>query len=323
MHLRITRRVPRSLSVIASIALALAAMMAMVAMSGPVEAHGIPSSRPNPSDANTGRLLRPLTPAEIQRERQKAAAVAAWVASTHNGLDLPASANTTFSRYCVLDPDTNQCVTFTSHSLGGMYTQEPYDEPNWCGPSSATAVMMHWNYNAVVNTGSKTVRNNANTGYETYSGAQGYMAWVANLMYISVDNHYGVSYVPYANGAPIGWLKDGLNVATGTSYYIVVTSSTKAADMQGNVEYDISHDGHPMVYLANARYLPEWNVSYTVNHYVEGYGWGYYSDNTSVHYDMYADAISAADSRATAGDYTLDEGSMYYAVQQSYNDYIV
>jgi hypothetical protein len=314
------RRAPRVVSMIASLVLVLAAV---VAMAGSASAQAIPVSRPNSSDANTGRLLRPLTSAEIQREREKQAEVTAWLAQTHHGMVLPTSANTTFSRYCLVDPDTNQCVIFTSHSLGGMYTQEPYDEPNWCGPSSATAVMMHWNYNGVVNTGNKTVRNNANTGYETYSGAQGYMAWIANLMYISADNHYGVSYVPYSNGAPIGWLKDGLNVATGTNYYIVVTSSTKAADMEGNVEYDISHDGHPMVYLANARYLPEWNVSYTVNHYVEGYGWGYYSDNTSLHYDLYADAISASDSRATAGDYTWDENSMYYAVQQSYNDYIV
>src|SRR5579884_3542593 len=111
--------------------------------------------------------------------------------------------------------------------------------------------MMHWNYNAVVNYGSATVRNNANNGYETYTGAVGYMAWMANLIWIPADNHNGVSNVPYANGSPIGWLKDGLNVATGTSYYIVHTSST-ASDMEGNVEYDISNDGHPMIFLADA-----------------------------------------------------------------------
>ncbi len=315
---------PRLFAVITSVLLALVAVLAMTntAVAHAQDVAGGAGQNPILS-ANTGKLLRPKTPAEVQREKDKEALVAAWVARTHNGMTLPATTNASVTPDCVVNPDTGQCVVYvTGGSVGGQYIQEPYDEPNWCGPSSATAVMLHWNYNAVVNFGSVTVPNNANTGSETYSGSQGYMAWLANKIWIPADNHYGVSYVPYANGSPIGWLKDGLNVATGTSYYIVHTSST-AADMEGNVEYDISHDGHPMIYLANAEYLPEWTVNYTVNHYVEGYGWGYYSDSPSVHWDMYADAISASDTRATAGDWKLDEDSMFYAVQKSYSDFIV
>jgi len=268
---------------------------------------------------NTGMLLQSQTVAELRRVAQKEALVKAWSVQSHSGGSTGAAAYIV-SPNCVIDPDTGKCVTLTVHSLGGEFTQEPYDEPNWCGPSAATAVMMHWNYNQVIGFGTVTVRNDGNTGNESYSGAQGFMAWMANLIWIPADNRNGVSEVPYSGGSPIGWLKDGLNVAVGTNYYVVHTSTT-AADMQANVEYDISHDGHPMIYLADAQYLPEWTVSYPVYHYVEGYGWGYYSDGLTV--DYFADAISAADTRATAGDNSLAEDSMYYAVQHAFSDFIV
>lgn len=128
--------------------------------------------------------------------------------------------------------------------------------------------------------------------------------------------------MPYKNGSPIGWLKDGVNVATGTQYYIVHTSTTKD-DMQGNVNYDIANDNHPMIYLVNANKLPNWHTSDTVNHYVEGYGYGYYSDG--LYTDYYADAISASDKRATAGPFETDYITMFAAVQASNGggDYIV
>ena len=280
-----------------------------------------------------GVLTRPKTAAEVAYEQQKEAAISAWMTRTNGGhVASPGGIQPAgvIRPSCVIDPNTGQCATLHSVMItgGGEYIQEPStypnDQPNWCGPSSATAAMLHWNYTAVVNHGSETVPNNADTGYVTYSGAQGYMAWLAANIYIPVDGRYGVSEIPYANSTLIGVLRDGLNVATGTSYYIVHTSST-AADMMANVEYDIGHDNHPMIYLADARSLPEWHgLTGPLDHYVEGYGYSYYDNGT---YDtntvFYADAIASTDSRATAGDYSRTWNEMWTAVHNAFSDFVV
>ena len=280
-----------------------------------------------------GVLTRPKTAAELAWEQQKEAAAQAWMAQTHGGhVASPGAIQPmgVIRPSCIIDPNTGQCATLHNVTItgGGEYIQEPSiapnDQPNWCGPSAATAAMLHWNYNAVVNHGSETVPNNPDTGYVTYSGAQGYMAWLAANVYIPADNHYGVSQVPYRLNSPIVWVADGLNVATGTSYYIVHTSSS-AADMMANVEADIGHDNHPMIYLADARSLPEWhNLTAELDHYVEGYGYSYYDNGT---YDtnnvFYADAIASTDHRATAGDYSRTWNEMWTAVHNAFSDFVV
>ena len=228
---------------------------------------------------------------------------------------------------CIIDPNTGQCDIYTVISIsgGGEYTPEPTDEPNWCGPGSATTAMMHWNYNAVVNHGSETVPNNANNGYATYSGAQGYMAWLAANIYIPADGRYGVNQIPYSGGALVGVLKDGLNVATGTSYYIVHTSST-AADMMANVQADIGRDNHPMIYLAMSGKLPDWDPKATVPHYVQGYAYGFWTSGTYDTNNVYfAETLThAADNRVTSdGDWSTSYNKMWTAISATTWDEVI
>jgi hypothetical protein len=284
------------------------------------------------SASGIGVLTRPKTAAEVAWEQQKEAAAKAWMQQTnggtlvqsHNGVQ-PAGV---IQPDCVIDPNTGQCasITVVSISGGGEYTAEPTDEPNWCGPGAGTTAMMHWNYTAVVNHGSETVPNNANTGYETYSGAQGYMAWLAANIYIPVDGRYGVSQIPYSNSTLIGVLKDGINVATGTSYYIVHTSSS-VSDMMANVQYDIGHDNHPMIYLVSAKLLPDWNTTATVYHYVQGYAYGFYPGGTdSTNQVYYAETLThAAEQQViSAGDWSTSNSQMWAAVSATpWSDFIV
>lgn len=286
--------------------------------------------------SNLGDLSAYWTPQQIalnmQRAQQKDATARAWMAKQANGGQSVTRDGVT--RQCVTDPN-GHCIYWEEIDVsgGGEWVQEPYYEPNWCGPSSVTDVMMHWNLGAVQNYGSISVPNNSASSrndyahYSTYSGSQGYMAWIAAGIYLPQTGGTGISNIPYANGAPAAWLLDGMNDATGTSYYII-HNPTNPDDMMGNVEYDVSHDDHPTIYLANAQWLPEWSVSSRLDHYVEGYGYGYNPSAPSgggdnVKKAFYADSISASDTRAHAGDWSATYNTMYTAVSTSWNEIFV
>lgn len=118
---------------------------------------------------------------------------------------------------------------------------------------------------------------------------------------------------PYSNGTDATVLRDGLNYVTGTSYYVYYNPPNES-DMMGNVEYDIGHDGHPMVYLANTNYLSSWNPGLNINHYVEGYGY----DITEWYNAMYADSAPHTSQGNYPGDYTISQDQMWQAVSNAY-----
>lgn len=79
------------------------------------------------------------------------------------------------------------------------------------------------------------------------------------------------------------------------------------SDLYGNADYDLAHDGRPMIFLVNASQLPEWPRSSTVvNHYIEGYSYAFWTDHISnaTNKIYYADSASPDDA-GTAGDYGM------------------
>jgi hypothetical protein len=258
----------------------------------------------------------PLTAQQQRQLATKEAAVAKWVAngSAYNltaikrGVSVTQASNIT--RKCISDPNTGNCATWITVSVGGQYTIEPSQEPNWCGPGAGTAVALHWNANSVNNHASVTVHADPNApwygAWITLSGAQAWMGDFAQQYY--VDNQYGVEPYP-STGASTGVMRDALNNSLGTGgYYITLgnASITQESNLYGNATYDIGHDGHPMIFLVDAAFLQEWPYQSTpINHYIEGYAYGYWSDYNSNASNKiyYADTASTSD-QGTAGDYS-------------------
>ncbi len=140
------------------------------------------------------------------------------------------------------------------------------------------------------------------------------MAWMAQGEWLPQDGRYGISEFPYEYGTPAQWEADGMNdylqqhgLYSYTYYYVTLTTSQSS--MQGDAEFDIGNDGHPMVFRANADKLPWWN-GYTggkvINHVIKGYG--YDSSNAYV-----ADSASSSDGATIAGDHSLAWGTMWQA----------
>jgi hypothetical protein len=284
---------------------------AALAAGSPSNSHG---SSPNAIYKAQDSILTPDQQAAVQ---QKNARYSQWLATQGQGQGLSRAG--AVSPFCIVG-DNGRCFTTYEVSGGGEWYQEPYDEPNWCAPGAAANVYLHWNYNAVANHSSVSVPRDYHTGggTATYLGAQGWMAWFAVNVGFS-DRHgvwrTGVMDTPYYNGA------DEVNVAnaldTLTSNYYHVVNTTSVSDLVGKTKYDITVDGRPLDYFANAQFLPNWhNVGGQLNHSIEVYGMtqsvggaDYSSD-----YIEYADSISASDSRASAGDHSDFQSHMYTQV---------
>src|SRR5487761_2442719 len=257
----------------------------------------------------------PLSVAQQHQIANKEVAVSAWLAASsayspsaiNHSVSVQTSRNTV-SRYCVVNPSTGQCTYWVTVSLGGAWTTEPHDQPNWCGPGAATAVAAHWNNSAVVNHSSVWVTADPSWGggqVELYN-AQAWMGWFAQHLY--VDRQSGVE-PSGTTAASTGVMRDGLNSALSTGgYYITLGSSNipQESNLYGNATYDIGHDGHPMIFLVDAIYLQEWPYkTWPINHYIEGYGYGYWygASSNSSNKIYYADSASPSD-YGTAGDYS-------------------
>jgi hypothetical protein len=240
-----------------------------------------------------------------------------WLAAQRNGQIAP----NIIGPDCPVG-DNGRCYYIYQVSGGGEWFQEPYDEPNWCAPGAATNVYIHWNYNAVANHGSVTVPRDYHTGggNATYSGAQGWMAWFAVDIAFSYNGstRYGVMDQPYYNGANEYVVATALDTLTSNYYHVVNTTST--ADLVSKTKYDITVDGRPLDYFANAEYLPNWhNVTSTLNHSIEVYGMtqSYGSPDYNSDVIEYADSISASDTRASAGDHSDIQSHMWTLVLET------
>jgi hypothetical protein len=214
--------------------------------------------------------------------------------------------------HCVADPNTGQCVYDSPVSIGGQWVTEPTDQLDWCGPGAGEAAYLHWNSSAVYNHANITVANKYG-GQTTYTGASG-LAWMADFAVVfPVDGQSGVMK---NGGTAATTLRDGMNKVTGTSYYVYYNPPNEA-DMMGNVEYDLGHDGHPMIYLANTNSLATWDPGLNINHYVEGYGY-----DTTPYYPQtawYADTAAHTDAQGNVpGDYKISQDQMWQAVSHAY-----
>lgn len=195
-----------------------------------------------------------LTAAEMTSLHDKEARYAAWL-SAQQFIHHPYSV----TPYCIINPSGGCSALLWEVSGGGEYVQEPWNQPNWCAPGAATAVELHWNYNVVMNASPS----------DGYTGGQAWMDFFA----LHYGFWYGSTYrygVMDGQGANEWVVKTALNAYNNNTYYnIVNTSST--SDLVGKTKYDISVDGRPVDYFANAQYLPEWHVSYQINHSIEVY----------------------------------------------------
>lgn len=84
-----------------------------------------------------------------------------------------------------------------------------------------------------------------------------------------------------------------------------------------------------MIYLVNAHKLPEWRGwgNSFISHFIEGYGYGYFSDdpsNTSTEVAYYADTASSSDGPGNvAGDYSMTFDDFYNSPWLTGYQYIV
>lgn len=216
---------------------------------------------------------------------------------------------------CVTDPGTGNCATWITVSVGGQYTIEPQQEPNWCGPGAATAVAMHWISSTVSNHAPVSVREDPSWGggWITLSGAQAWMGYFAQKQ--SVDGQTGVEPYPQT-AAYTGVMRDAMNNEFASGYYLTLGSSSipHESNLYGNVTYDIGHDGHPMIFLVDASFLQEWPYQGNpVNHYIMGYAYGYWSDlnSNASNKIYYADTASSSD-YGKAGDYGTTYDDFWY-----------
>jgi hypothetical protein len=159
-----------------------------------------------------------------------------------------------------------------------------------------------------------TVKQDPDFGYgtETYSGGDGFMAWMAQGEWLPQDNRGGISYFPYENGAPAQYEADGINDFLQQHGYIsndyyFVTLTTSQSEMQSDAEFDIGHDGHPMIFRANAEHLTNWEgkINTVINHVIKGYAY----DSSTL---TYADSASTSD-QGSAGDYSQSWALMWLA----------
>ena len=282
-----------------------------MAAGGPQQGHG---SNPNAVYKGPDPVLSPEQQAALQQKLDK---YAEWLANQQAGKVTSGAVQP----YCLIGP-SGQCINYYQVAGGGEYIQEPYDEPNWCAPGAATAVYMHWNYNAVVNHGSETVPRDYHTGggTATYSGGQGWMAWFAvHIGFTTYGGTFrnGVMDQPYYNGANEYVVAAALDTLTSNYYHIVTTTST--SDMVGKTKYDITVDGRPLDFFVNAQFLPNWHdVGGQLNHSIEVYALGQsVPANYTVDPIYYADSISGSDSRATAGDAWDYQDHMYTKVMKT------
>lgn len=253
----------------------------------------------------------PLTAEQQRQVDAKEAAVAKWVASgsAYSLSALKHGVNTdhvnVITPDCVTDPYTGNCAQWIVVSVGGQYTQEPAQEVNWCGPGAATAVALHWISSTVNNHAAFGVRADNGSYYWLYN-AQAWMGDFAQAYY--VDGQYGVQPWP-STASYTNIMRDAMNSSMGTGGYYVTVGADKIvyeSDLYGNATYDISHDGHPMIFLVDASYLQEWPYQdNSVNHYVMGYAYGFWSDHnvSATNKIYYADTASPND-YGTAGDYS-------------------
>ncbi len=128
----------------------------------------------------------------------------------------------------------------------------------------------------------------------------------------AVDGLSGIEPYP-SQGAYAYVIRDALNNALGTGGYYITLGDGQSqviaseSSLFGNATYDIGHDGHPMIFLITASLLPEWPYSTSpINHFIEGYGYGYYSSggSSSTNEIYFADSAAAVD-QGTAGDYGM------------------
>ena len=300
---------PRGIRRILVLPLAVVAMMAMMANTGIAHASALPTSSSVSGQSLSGAGMLAtfndprashLTATEQQQAANKNASARTWQAA--------AGKRQIIQPDCIIPPGASECDFPVN--IGGQYIAEPADETNWCGPGAATAAYLHWNANAVNNHAAITVTNNAG-GQSTYVNGQAWMAWFAVVM--PVDGRSGVMNRPYSNGTDATVLRDGLNLVTGTSYYVYYNPPNEA-DMMANVEADIGRDGHPMVYLANTNHLQTWNPGLNINHYVEGYGY----DITAFQTAAYADTAPHTSQGNIPGDYWISQDQMWQAVSTAY-----
>lgn len=169
----------------------------------------------------------------------------------------------------------------------------------------------------MVNYGAVTVPRDSHTGggNATYSGGQGWMAWFAVDIGFWNGSTYrnGVMDQPYYNGANEYVVSNALDSLTSNYYHVVNTTST--ADLVSKTKYDITVDGRPLDYFANAQYLPNWSgVGSQLNHSIEVYGMTQSSGSPDYGSDVieYADSINhTADSRGNSGDWSDVQSHMW------------
>ena len=146
------------------------------------------------------------------------------------------------------------------------------------------------------------------------------MAWFAQ----------GLGVQPYPNTfSSTGGIRNGLNTALNTSYYISLNIGANESSLFGNATYDLRQDSHPMIFLVNAHNLPEWNHydSSFIGHFIEGYAYTYWNtrpSDTSTEQIYYVDTASPSDGYGNvAGDYSMTFDDFYNQPWLTGGQYIV
>ena len=231
--------------------------------------------------------------------------------------------------------------TSNTNLSSGAYIQEPsssstayFNQPNWCGAGSSTSVLLHWGWNTVTNASNASlvpVDFNDNglydqhygtsaQGYVNYSGAWGYMGWLATNVF---GNGTGVVTYSFSNGKEtttpytnIYTQASGLNQALNNmgygSYYAAKNySSSQESTWQSDAQYDIGYDHRPMIFRGNAAQFGWWNPIYLqgqnpLNHVIMGYGY----DATGFNI---ADTASLQDGAGIAGNWHTTYSQLWLA----------
>ncbi|HEV2236640.1 MAG TPA: hypothetical protein VGR57_08270, partial [Ktedonobacterales bacterium] len=103
----------------------------------------------------------------------------------------------------------------------------------------------------------------------------------------------------------------------GNGYYAIY-QTTSTGDMVNRIKSDTNLDNHPLDFLANAQFLPEWNVGYVINHSIMVYAVdqaGPYA-NYGVDQVFFTDSASSSDG-VTAGAYYTSANNMHQSLTTS------
>lgn len=229
----------------------------------------------------------PLTPKQQKELDQKYTTIN----QIHN---LEASGYTSTQILQMLNLDTN--VIPLSGTLNAGYTtiglwKEPEEQPNWCGPGSATAVISNW----------KSVPPSP------WGSVLEYMTYLATQACKYGQTYPNCTGMMSGGGTPVADWVYIVNQQINYNWYEV--SYVTLATFKNDLQVDIYYTSHPLNNLIKTTYLPNW-AGWSANHYVVAYAYDF-NANTISYGDTAPNSANGGRTPHPFGRWTWDLSSFY------------